>query len=120
MTMAAAAIAGRGVAVQASMNRGGHDGQIAPSVVELIPVAVVNVGARRQLAVLLLCRPSVRLNPLASIGILILGVASEIDAGMKVGHCVPRLKGAVTSCHDSRDIHGASTTAKPVAHRQSC
>ncbi len=77
------------------MNRGGHDGQIAPSVIELIPVAVVNVGAWRQFAVLLLCRPSVRLNPLARIGILILGVASGIDAGMKVGHCVPRLKGAL-------------------------
>lgn len=93
MTTATAAITDGWVAVQASMNRRAYECQIAPPVVLLIPVAMMNLGARRQLAILLFGRPSVRLNPLASSGILVLSVASGIYASLQIRHRVPRRRG---------------------------
>ena len=79
--------------MHASMNRGAHDGQIDPSVVEFIPVSVMNVGARRQLAILLFGCPSMRLNPFAGIWISVLRVASGIYASLQIRHRVPRRRG---------------------------
>ena len=66
----------RMVAVQASMNRRAYECQIAPPVVLFIPVAMMNLGAREAARhTLLFGCPSVRLNPPASSGILVLSVA---------------------------------------------